>query len=135
MSGLPPGTRTDARHLLAFLGRAAKIQGDRHLIVLPQDLGGMPWNRIDAAVMYLSMAIDPEPRTAAALAAAVDAGQGIQAGVDAAIAAGPAAPPVCSYCGDPIRRTEPGEGIDLDEYPWVHEDGNPICGIPAVAAP
>jgi hypothetical protein len=44
-------------------------------------------------------------------------------------------PGKCSYCGEPLRRTEPGDGIDPDEYEWVHEDGNPICPIPAVAAP
>ena len=41
----------------------------------------------------------------------------------------------CSYCGEPVRRTEPGDHIDPAEYEWVHEDGNPICPITAVAAP
>jgi hypothetical protein len=49
----------------------------------------------------------------------------------------PESPPrsSCSYCGDPIRRTTAEDGIDPGEYEWVHEDGNPICPIPAVASP
>lgn len=46
-----------------------------------------------------------------------------------------ATPGKCTYCGDPIRRTEPRDRIDPDEYEWVHDGGGPICGIPAVAAP
>ena len=34
---------------------------------------------------------------------------------------------ICVNCGEPIRPTQPDDGVD--GYLWVHEGGNPICDI------
>jgi hypothetical protein len=42
----------------------------------------------------------------------------------------------CRNCPEPVRRVQPGEGIDPRDFAWVHEDGNPLCGVnPAYADP
>jgi hypothetical protein len=42
----------------------------------------------------------------------------------------------CRNCGQPIRRIRPGEGYDLSEYTWTHEDGGLLCGMdPPMAEP
>ena len=49
----------------------------------------------------------------------------------------------CRNCGDEIRRTQPGDGIDPADYEWVHvytlksggEIANPICDMTLVAEP
>jgi hypothetical protein len=37
----------------------------------------------------------------------------------------------CASCGQPIRETEPRDGIEAHdgeyEFRYVHEDGNPVC--------
>ncbi len=47
-----------------------------------------------------------------------------------------AANPKCRNCREPVRRVQPGEGVDPRDFAWVHEDGNPLCGMdPAQADP
>ena len=42
----------------------------------------------------------------------------------------------CRNCTEPIRRVQPGDGIDPRDYEWVHLDGNPLCDMdPPYAAP
>ena len=49
----------------------------------------------------------------------------------------------CRNCGDEIRQTQPGDGIDPDDYGWVHvyrmSDGgeivDPICDMTLTAEP
>ena len=42
----------------------------------------------------------------------------------------------CVNCGEPIRRTEPSDGMDPDEYAWTHREGGLMCDTgPAVASP
>ena len=41
----------------------------------------------------------------------------------------------CVNCGEPIRRTEAADRVDLRDYAWVHEGGNPICDLTMVASP
>src|SRR5262249_54521996 len=42
----------------------------------------------------------------------------------------------CDNCEKPIRRTETADGINPDEYRWVHDDGNPVCALGSpVASP
>lgn len=50
---------------------------------------------------------------------------------------------LCRNCGEEIRRTGPGDGIDPRDYEWVHvhrlqsgaEITNPICDFTPVAEP
>jgi hypothetical protein len=42
---------------------------------------------------------------------------------------------VCRECSEPIRRTRPDEGYDLDEIPWTHESGGPVCDFTPMAWP
>ena len=35
----------------------------------------------------------------------------------------------CRNCREPVRRVQPGEGIDPRDFAWVHERGNPLCGM------
>jgi hypothetical protein len=41
----------------------------------------------------------------------------------------------CRTCGERVRRTRPDEGYDLDECPWTHESGGPVCDGPPMAWP
>jgi hypothetical protein len=41
----------------------------------------------------------------------------------------------CVNCSEPIRRTELSDRVDVRDYGWVHEDGNPICDLTLVASP
>jgi hypothetical protein len=41
----------------------------------------------------------------------------------------------CVNCGEPIRHTEATDHVEPRDFRWVHEDGNPICGMTLVASP
>ena len=42
----------------------------------------------------------------------------------------------CRNCGELVRRINPGEGYDLREYQWTHEDGGLMCDMePPMAEP